>query len=193
MLPFAGILDGANHIVTVADGGKPLFNYVRNATVKNLKIQGTNIDGYGLVNCYTVDYGDDGDYWGTGVPETISIENCHILSGTNIKYSGFLGGYASGLNIVRFSNCTVAQNVTIGYGMADMMPDGLTHSTGALAGDFNGYVTNCSSAATVMGQDKVGGLIGAKGQSMGPCEIVDSQFTGTVVSNGCAGGVGGSG
>jgi len=193
MLPFAGILDGANHIVTVADGGKPLFNYVRNATVKNLKIQGTNIDGYGLVNCYTVDYGDDGDYWGTGVPETISIENCHILSGTNIKYSGFLGGYASGLNIVRFSNCTVAQNVTIGYGMADMMPDGLTHSTGALAGDFNGYVTNCSSAATVMGQDKVGGLIGAKGQSMGPCEIVDSQFTGTVVSNGCAGGVVGSG
>lgn len=193
MLPFAGILDGANHIVTVADGGKPLFNYVRNATVKNLKIQGTNIDGYGLVNCYTVDYGDDGDYWGTGVPETISIENCHILSGTNIKYSGFLGGYASGLNIVRFSNCTVAQNVTIGYGMADMMPDGLTHSTGALAGDFNGYVTNCSSAATVKGQDKVGGLIGAKGQSMGPCEIVDSQFTGTVVSNGCAGGVVGSG
>ena len=59
---FSGILDGANHTLTVADGGKPLFNYVREATIENLKLYGKQIDGYGLIDRYTVDYGTDGDY-----------------------------------------------------------------------------------------------------------------------------------
>ena len=59
---FSGILDGANHTLTMSDGGKPLFNYVRNATIENLKLYGKNINGYGLVDRYTVDYGTDGDY-----------------------------------------------------------------------------------------------------------------------------------
>ena len=54
---FSGILDGANHTLTVADGGKPLFNYVREATIENLKLYGKQIDGYGLIDRYTVDYG----------------------------------------------------------------------------------------------------------------------------------------
>lgn len=59
---FSGILDGANHTLTVADGGKPLFNYVREATIENLKLYGKQIDGYGLIDRYTVDYGTDGNY-----------------------------------------------------------------------------------------------------------------------------------
>ena len=43
--------------LTVADGGKPLFNYVREATIENLKLYGKQIDGYGLIDRYTVDYG----------------------------------------------------------------------------------------------------------------------------------------
>ena len=186
MLPFSGILDGNGYTITIPAGGKPLFNYVRQATVQNLSIQGTEIDGYGLVDRYEVDYGVLGEYSSNNVPETINIVNCHILKGTSIKNSGFLGGYASGANIVRISNCSVEEGVVIGYGMGD-------RPTGSLAGDFNGYAENCTSAAIVKGKNKVGGLIGAKGQSMGPCEIRNCTFTGTVESNGSAGGILGNG
>lgn len=186
MLPFSGILDGKGYTITIPAGGKPLFNYVRQATVQNLSIQGTEIDGYGLVDRYEVDYGVLGEYSSNNVPETVNIVNCHILKGTSIKNSGFLGGYASGANIVRISNCSVEEGVVIGYGMGD-------RPTGSLTGDFNGYAENCTSAATVKGKNKVGGLIGAKGQSMGPCEIRNCTFTGTVESNGSAGGILGNG
>ena len=192
ILPFSGTLDGRNYTVRIAEGGKPLFNLVREATIKNLKIFGTKIDGFGLIDRYVVDYGDDGNY-NTGCPVTVDIDNCHILTGSNIRNSGFIGGYASGANIVNISNCTVASGVTIGYGMDKDYVGGFPVTTGSFAGDFNGNMTNCSSAATVMGRYKVGGLVGRKGQSMGPCVIKNCTFTGTVVSEGNAGGILGSG
>ena len=192
ILPFSGTLDGRNYTVRIAEGGKPLFNIVREATIKNLKIFGTKIDGFGLIDRYDVDYGDDGNY-NTGCPATVGIDNCHILTGSNIRNSGFIGGYASGVNFVNISNCTVASGVTIGYGMDEYYASGFPATTGSFAGDFNGNMTNCSSAATVMGRYKVGGLVGRKGQSMGPCNIKNCTFTGKVVSEGDAGGILGSG
>ena len=192
ILPFSGTLDGRNYTVRIAEGGKPLFNIVREATIKNLKIFGTKIDGFGLIDRYDVDYGDDGNY-NTGCPATVDIDNCHILTGSNIRNSGFIGGYASGVNFVNISNCTVASGVTIGYGMDEYYASGFPATTGSFAGDFNGNMTNCSSAATVMGRYKVGGLVGRKGQSMGPCNIKNCTFTGKVVSEGDAGGILGSG
>lgn len=135
-----------------------------------------------------MDYGDDGNY-NTGCPATVDIDNCHILTGSNIRNSGFIGGYASGVNFVNISNCTVASGVTIGYGMDEYYVSGFSATTGSFAGDFNGNMTNCSSAATVMGRYKVGGLAGRKGQSMGPCNIKNCTFTGKVVSEGDAGGI----
>ena len=44
-----------------------------------------------------------------------------------------------------------------------------------------------------MGKTCVGGLVAKKGQSMGPCAIRNSSFTGTVVSEGVAGGILGAG
>ena len=192
ILPFSGTLDGRNYTVRIAEGGKPLFNLVREATIKNLKIYGTKIDGFGLIERYDVDYGDDGNY-NTGCPATVDIDNCHILTGSNIRNSGFIGGYASGVNFVNISNCTVASGVTIGYGMDEYYASGFPATTGSFAGDFNGNMTNCSSAATVMGRKSVGGLVGRKGQSMGPCVIKNCSFTGKVVSEGNAGGILGSG
>ena len=192
ILPFSGTLDGRNYTVRIAEGGKPLFNIVREATIKNLKIFGTKIDGFGLIERYDVDYGDDGNY-NTGCPATVDIDNCHILTGSNIRNSGFIGGYASGVNFVNISNCTVASGVTIGYGMDEYYASGFPATTGSFAGDFNGNMTNCSSAATVMGRKSVGGLVGRKGQSMGPCVIKNCSFTGKVVSEGNAGGILGSG
>lgn len=192
ILPFSGTLDGRNFTVRIAEGGLPLFNIVRAATIKNLKIYGTKIEGFGLIDRYAIDYGDDGNY-NTGCPEIVSIDNCHILEGTKIKNSGFIGGFASGANTVTISNCTVAKDVTIGYGMTKAYEDGAIMTTGSFAGDFNGTITNCSSAATVMGNRTVGGIVGRKGQSMGLFKITNCTFTGTVQSEGNAGGIVGSG
>lgn len=183
---FSGILDGANHTLTVADGGKPLFNYTREATIENLKLYGKQIDGYGLIDRYTVDYGVDGNY-NTGCPDTAVIRNVTLLSGMSTKKAGLIGGYASGANDIEIENCTAEAGVIIGY-------TGQEYSIGTFAGGFNGVMRNCTSAATVYGVDKVGGLVGAKGQSMGACTITNSSFTGTVMASGkWAGGILGSG
>ena len=186
MNPFSATLDGDGHTLTIAKGGKCLLKYTRDAVIKNLNIQGERIEGNGLLQYYTVDYGEDGLY-NTGVPDTITIENCHIVGKTNITQSGFLGGYASGANRIVISNCSVGEDVVIG---CDKDQDRI----GSLAGDFNGTIVNCTSAATVYGVNRVGGLVGAKGQSMGQCDVMSSSFTGKVIATGnYAGGIMGVG
>lgn len=187
MNPFSGTLDGDGHTLTMAKGSRPLLMFARKATVRNLNIQGERIVGNGLLERYVIDYGTDGYYSNNSVPNTITIENCHIVGDTNITGSGFLSGYASGLNIVMIVNCSVGENVVIGC-------DKDQSEVGSLAGHFNGSVMNCTSAATVYGKSRVGGLVGYKGQSMGPCSISSSSFTGKVIATGdYAGGILGSG
>ena len=184
--PFSGFLDGFEHTVTVADGGKPLFGYVREASIKNLNIYGSEINGYGLIDNYVVDYGTDGNS-DTGVPATCDIENVTVLSGTSILKSGFIGGYASGQNTVNITNCVVEKGVTIGY-------DKSQSEIGSFAGSVSGTITNCRSSADVYGNNDVGGLVGKKGQSMGEFNIQNSEFTGSINATGDrVGGIAGSG
>ena len=187
--PFCGTIDGRNHTLSIADHGKCLLYYVRNATVKNLNIQGDHIDGYGLVERYIVDYGEDGKYISATAAKhrTIDIENVILKSGTKTKQSGFIGGVASGANAINIRNCTIEKGVVIGY-------DKQQSYIGSFAGDFNGTMKNCVSYATVYGVDCVGGLAGQKGQSMGACDFLNSAFLGEVVASGDAvGGIIGSG
>jgi len=184
--PFSGFFDGFGHTVTVADGGKPLFGYVREASIKNLNIYGSEINGYGLIDNYVVDYGTDGNS-DTGVPATCDIENVTVLSGTSILKSGFIGGYASGQNTVNITNCVVEKGVTIGY-------DKSQSEIGSFAGSVSGTITNCRSYADVYGNNDVGGLVGRKGQSMGEFNIQNSEFTGSINATGDrVGGIAGSG
>lgn len=188
ILPFSGVFDGGGHTLTVAKGGQPLFGYVREATVKNLNIYGEYIAEDGLVANYTVDYGADGSY-GSGCPHVIDIENVTIKSGTVIRGNGLLGGYASGSNTVNIVGCTVETGVKIGW---DAETDAPVRDSylGSLAGQFNGTVTNCVSYADVYGVEGIGGLVGGKGQAMGPCTITNSSFHGTVNAAGeYAGGI----
>jgi hypothetical protein len=174
--PFSGSLNGDGHTVTIPVDGLPLFGYVREASVKNLNIFGERIAGYGLVNNYTVDYGADGSS-GTGIPATIVIEDVTLKSGSQTLRAGFIGGYASGSNIITIRNSTVEQGVVIGY-------DGSQSAIGSFAGSFNGTMENCVSFAEVRGVNNVGGLIGNKGQSMGTCLVRDSAFEGSVIATG---------
>ena len=187
--PFCGTIDGRNHTLRIADHGKCLLYYVRNAAVKNLNIQGDHIDGYGLVERYIVDYGEDGKYISATAAKhrTIDIENVTLKSGTKTLQSGFIGGVASGANAINIRNCTIEKGVVIGY-------DKQQSYIGSFAGSFNGTMKNCVSYATVYGVDCVGGLAGQKGQSMGACDFLNSAFLGEVVASGDAvGGIIGSG
>ena len=170
---FLGVFYGNNKTITVPKGEKPLFGYVR-ADIKDLKVYGEQIEGYGLVNNYVI-----GTY--------ANIDNVTLLSGSKTLKSGFIGGFASGSNTVRITNSKIDENVIIGY-------DGNESSIGSFAGEFNGVLSDCVSYATVKGKNVVGGLVGNKGQTMGLCEIRNSKFYGDVIASGeCAGGIIGAG
>lgn len=197
---FSGTLDGGNHTLTYAEGtDQPLFKYVREATVKNLNIKAPYLKNYGLVSDYGVDYGDDGNYnvgaggsYASGCPDTIDIINVTIKSGSVIQKSGFIGGFASGANVVNIRDCVVEENVKIGWDKENDCSAG--GSVGSFGGSFNGTITNCVSQADVYGGNFVGGLVGQKGQSMGPYDIINCSFTGTVTSTGhYVGGIAGGG
>lgn len=179
--PFSGILDGDGHTVTAADGGNPLFGYVRGAAVRDLNIAGPYIKGNGLIGKYVTDYGPSGSI---GV-KTATVENVTILSGTRIRGSGIVSGYAAAGNTVEITGCTAEEGVVIGC-------DKNQSWVGSFGGSFNGVITGCRSAATVYGVDYVGGIIGARGNSMSLTSISSCVFTGQVVASGnYAGGIAG--
>jgi len=186
--PFSGTIDGKGYSLIIADYGKPLLNYARHATIKNMTIQGNHIDGYGLLDKYVVDYGETGEYQNDTVKlRTIDIENVTIKSGTKILKSGFAGGYASGVNAINIRNCLIEDGVVIGYNKDQSR-------IGSFCGDFNGTIENSKSYAAVYGVDYVGGLFGSKGQSIGPCTVKNSAFLGTIEASGMrVGGIAGSG
>lgn len=176
--PFSGDFNGKNFQITIPTGGKALFSRTREATVRNLKVYGPRIEDYGLVSNYVVDY--DTELY-------VTFRNVTLVSGTQTLYSGFIGGYASGQDAVNIVKCTVEPGVVIGY-------DKKQSHIGSFGGEFNGYIQNSTSAATVYGVNYVGGLVGNKGQSMGDFEITDSSFTGTLSATGkCVGGIVGGG
>ena len=178
---FCGSFDGDNHTLTIPAGEKPLFGYVAKAELKNLKIYGEKINGFGVVNNYRIG-------------SSINFDNVILLEGTQTLKSGFIGGYASGADVIYITNCTIEKGVTIGY-------DGNESNIGSFGGDFNGKIINCKSSATVKGKDFVGGIVGNKGQTMKgstsePPEyhMINCQFDGEVIATGnYVGGIAGGG
>ena len=174
---FGGIFDGNNHKLTIAEGGKPLFNFTSDATIKNLNIYGEHINGNGLIDDFFVDYGADGQYW-TGVPDCVTIQNVHLLKGSSTLRSGFMLGSGSGKNTITIEGCVIEDGVTIGY-------DGKQSNIGSFVGAmFNGQISNSYSEADVYGVNNIGGLASTKGQSIGMCEIRNSHFSGDLVATG---------
>lgn len=175
---FQGNLDGGNHLLTVPEGEQCLLGYVAEASLKNLNIYGKQIASEGVVSHYVQDRNS---------PNPISIDNVTLKSGTQTLKSGFIGGYASGQNVITITNCTVEKGVVIGY---DKQQDNI----GSFGGDYNGTISNCVSYADVYGAKYVGGICGNKGQSMGTYALTDCKFYGTVTASGnYAGGISGGG
>ena len=179
--PFMGILDGGNHTITIPEGGKALFKFVRKATIRNLNVYGKKIAGSALITDSFIDYGPSGKF-NNYVPWRVKIDNVTLKEGSRTLGAGFLEGGGSGSNTVTIMNSTVEKDVVIGY-------EG-RGGGGSFVGALNGAIINCVSYATVNGS---GGIAGNKGQSMGDCSILNCGFLGTVNSTGEAGGIIGSG
>ncbi len=183
---FSGTFNGDNHTLTVPEGYRPLFAYVNGATIENLNIYGTKINGYGLVDCFT----------GVGMSGTaVTIDHVTLKSGTQTKYSGLIGarmfenGYAGcsvGYNAI-IRNCVIEKGVVIGYG-------GDQKEIGGFAGRMQGTIENCVNHGTVKGASYVGGIIGTIDNAMGQCDVIGCTFDGTVTATGNnAGGIVGGG
>ena len=176
--PFGGNFDGAGHTLTIPSGGKALFAFVRGAEIHDLAVYGEKIDDYGLVSIYTSD---------SGVASVAVFDNVTLKAGTQTLYSGFIGGYASGSNLVTIKNCTIEAGVTVGY-------DKQQSNIGGFGGEYNGTIENSVSNATVYGVNYVGGVVANKGQSMGTFKVDGCTFGGTVEATGSyVGGIVGAG
>lgn len=190
---FSGNIDGNGFRLNVPSGSLSLIGTPGSPSVKNLKIYGEKIPGYGLVQNYTTS-------------SAMTIDNVTILSGSHILYSGFIGGYGNTSVIIK--NCTAEKGVVIGDDGSGFWGDlGDTDKTypfvgkfnhqdniGSFAGAFNGTISNCVSYATVYGRNNVGGIVGMKGQSMRDMYINSCDFYGEVIATGKAvGGIVGSG
>lgn len=167
--PFSGNFDGGNKLLTIPEGGLPLIGTPAGATLSNLNIYGSKIAGYGVVNNYTQISAVE--------KSIIVIDNVTLKSGTQTLKSGFIGGYASGQDIVTIQNCTVEKGVIIGY-------DKQQSNIGSFGGDYNGTIENCASSAIVYGVNFVGGIVGGKGQTMGDFIVKGCVFDGTVAATG---------
>lgn len=198
--PFSGYIDGDNHLLTVPKGSKTMLGAVSGGKLSNLKIYGEQIDGYGVVEYYYVDKASD---------VKVEIDNVTLKSGTHTKMSGFIGGYASGVDTVIIKNSKIEKGVVIGNdGTIDEWNEFASEEfsypyyakfrnddcIGSFAGMFNGTIENCVSYATVYGNKYVGGILGTKGQSMGDCIVRNCNFYGNIEATGeYAGGIVGGG
>ena len=184
---FSGTLDGNGKVITIPENGLPLFGYVNGATIKNLKIYGTKIAGYGLVN----------NLYGVGLSgSSVVIDGVTLMSGSSTLKSGLVGAEIGSENpfagcsaayVATIKNCTIEKNVIIGYDKNQSM-------IGSIAGRMQGSVENCVSYATVYGKDYVGGIIGTRDNALGLCSVSRCSFEGIVEATGThAGGIGGGG
>ena len=181
---FSGNIDGNDKTLTVPVDGLPLLGYVKEASIKDLNIYGERIAGYGLVN----------NCQGVGLSGScIVIDHVTLKSGTKTLKSGLIGSVLSSENgfagcsagfMTTIRNCVVESGVVIGY-------TGTENEIGSFAGKLQGTIENCVSSATVRGVNYVGGLVGAKDNALGACEITNSDFHGNVEGDSYVGGVAG--
>ena len=166
--PFMGDFDGQGCRLTLPEGSSAVFTRTRWATIHDLEVLGPEIADNGLVSIYAEDKTAD---------FCVKFDRVTLVSGTKTLYSGFIDGYASSMDPVYITDCTVESGVIIGY-------DGGKNHIGSFGGEFNGFLKNCKSSATVYGGSWVGGLVGNQGQSMADCQIEDCVFDGTVEADG---------
>ncbi|MDR3187805.1 MAG: T9SS type A sorting domain-containing protein [Prevotellaceae bacterium] len=158
---FMGVFDGGGHFIRnmntdlPGDSDRGLFGATENATIKNLKIESSNIrcgGSSGMKKASSAASGASNTYVGMliGLANgATTIENCHVLSGdvtANNHFGGFVGWVVGTINISR-SSCNTF---------------------------IDPYVAT--------GNDQVGGFIGVL-NNKGKSTLTDCIFSGSMLAN----------
>ncbi|MHC4676260.1 MAG: GLUG motif-containing protein, partial [Planctomycetota bacterium] len=164
---FTGTFDGNNHLISNFSCGNTnersigIFGYVRHdANIMNLALTEPNVNG------------GDNSKVGALVGFLISgnIDNCSVVNGyvRGIRYvGGLVGEIDSFLEYATISNCYTTCSV-----------EGTGNSIGGLVGYINnGTISRSFSTASVTGQERIGGLVGANYGT-----ISNSYATGSVTA-----------
>ena len=173
--PFTGTFDGDGHMVYYIYGTKGLFNYVENATIKNLTIKGLRVSATETVG---------------GLASFVSgssiIQNCQMFGDvtSNSTQVGGLIGKIIGTSSVKAQVVTCSTNVIITststsatsyasgvIGSAEYVDivgcvsNGEVEASGSSIGGIVGYATrtlisHSINASVVTGMGNVGGIVG---------------------------------
>ena len=215
---FEGTFDGQGHTIyefrmTNDDHRVAMFRSARNATFKNLTVDGIYVDdinnngrnGFAVI----VGYGDG----------NLTFENVHLKNGIVYGYNyvgGLVGEYGAN-NTLRITNCT--NNITIhadhdragglvGHSKGRVYATGCSNTgeiyagysdAGGIAGwieDDESYFVNCSNTGKVATDACAGGIMGYFGSKSNDNKmtITGCSNTGEIISRGngyCAGGIAG--
>ncbi|MCI0498307.1 MAG: hypothetical protein L0Y36_01315 [Planctomycetales bacterium] len=182
---FKGVFDGDGHVVrnfriddVYAADYLGLFGYAQNATIKNL----------GLENVVIVPtaYDFQSVYRGclVGIQESGAIENCHVIGSLTggRYYIGGITGYSSGIIHRCFADISINPNqwgssniggivgkleggtLSSSYSRGSIQQGSGNANMGGLIGfvgaEAAGFVRNCYSHCSVIGDTGVGGCIG---------------------------------
>ena len=171
---FSGTFDGDGHMVYYISGTKGMFNYIKDATIKNLTVKGLNVSASEVVGGLA-----------STVAGTSVIKNCQVWGDINSN-SEIVGGLvgtvsdASSKTIIEISqtnvriNATSSSNQTAVAGLVGIaynveikgcMTFGVVESNGSNVGGLVGQATKLTmehsiNNSSVKGATNVGGLVG---------------------------------
>jgi len=172
--PFSGTFDGDGHMVYYISGTKGLFNYINNATIKNLTIKGLDVSATEIVGGLA-----------STVSGTSTIKNCQMwgdIKSNSEIVGGFIGEVAdaNSKTLIETSSSNVRINATSSSTQTAVsgfvakannveirgcMNFGLVESNGSNVGGLVGEATKLTmehsiNDSLVKGETKVGGLVG---------------------------------
>ena len=182
---FKGTFDGNDKTITgltinkANDGYQGLFGMISSAVIKNVTLIDANITGKSNAG------GVVGYVTGSSNSKS-SIDNCKVLNGTiaataSSSYHGGIAGYAYSTDI---NNCVVSG--TISTAISSDYYGGIIGYIGS-----NSTITNCESAASIVGEGKYhGGILGYESNSSN-FSVSGCLNTGTVEGSSNVGGIAG--
>jgi len=163
---FQGNFDGngkvvKNIFINRTTDNQALFNYIQDATIKNLGLENCNITGDSYVAGLVV------NTIGTNV-----IENCYV-TGTVKATGGPVGGIVGATGSATIiKNCYVTASVTGG-----------AYYTGGLVGYNAGTIENCYATGDISTTgERIGGLAGHNSGTIRSCVAANNNITATTTT-----------
>jgi hypothetical protein len=217
--PFMGVFDGQGYVIsnltiTAAGSGyvdNGLFGYAENATIKNVGLEGTNIEMRYLAGSYSFFAGGIAGYISATSSDAVTIENCYnagsVTSGIatgHVLAGGIIGAAVSSYNgEIAIIKCYNKASITKTEAYSDLGSASVNVGGIAAAIQFGKQLTieQCYNEGELYAESKqdrvsAGGIVGQLddynvGNSDAIANVINCYNIGGVFAKNNAGGVGG--